>query len=492
MDTTDNKTVDPKDSVTQPVSEAKTVVVAEPVTNKLPMGGVAYEPVSPTPNPTKAYSANWQDKIGKFASALGADFTNVSSAFELLVGEPNDDGLDTLGNEEYSPFGDIQTALVSKGISAPVAKLRKEVGALRSVKSANVSPPQVATAPQNQGAIHAGRSSLSLLPSVPDDIGLLEMLKVGGVLKPNTASVVSLVSAGLGNRFKIFNVLETVADAIETYAVSIDEPVGDVFLFVDSARKRHRYGEVLSVMGVAGDFVSSRRKNELFTKTDALLWTGLYKFQAQLKSWQDAWLQGGAVNPNILFTGIAAVLSGGMMPPGLNQPPDTAIVRDAAEGFINTVNKIFAGTAIPVARALAYDALQIKQTLTDSRIPTAMGLGNRDQMLKALKLDVAGDYARLEKNLAKYTLGVMQLPHVVSGNEEIAYLGDLLTLGLSIPWELVVTSKGSDPSKNSPADRIISNKNGDDDSDSGYNFEDVPMNTSNKGKTTSNKRGDRY
>ena len=69
-----------------------------------------------------------------------------------------------------------------------------------------------------------------------------------------------------------------------------------------------------------------------------------------------------------------------------------------------------------------------------------IGAANKEQMLKMLGADVASDYVRLERNLVRYMLSVMELPNVTSGQSEIAYFGAMLQLGNSIPWVKLMKS----------------------------------------------------
>ena len=116
----------------------------------------------------------------------------------------------------------------------------------------------------------------------------------------------------------------------------------------------------------------------------------------------------GAANPTMMMM---ALMGGnaGALPPGLMQAPDTAVLRDAADAVKDSVNKVFAGTGVQIASALAYEAAEIKKSLEDPRLPAMIGVAYREQMLKKLGVAVPATYPRLETNLTKYILGVMSL-----------------------------------------------------------------------------------
>jgi hypothetical protein len=128
------------------------------------------------------------------------------------------------------------------------------------------------------------------------------------------------------------------------------------------------------------------------------------------------------------------------LPPGLMAPPDASSVRDSAESVINSVNKIFAGIGIPIAKALAYEAYNIKMVLENTSLPASLGAVNREQMLKMLKADISSDYVRLEANVTRFMLSILELPKIMAGPQESVYLGAMLQLGLSIQWDKLISS----------------------------------------------------
>jgi hypothetical protein len=128
------------------------------------------------------------------------------------------------------------------------------------------------------------------------------------------------------------------------------------------------------------------------------------------------------------------------------QPPPTDGLRDAAESVIQQINKIFAGLGIPVARALAFDAQRIKEILETPTLPAQIGAPNREQMLKLLGVAVPSDYVRLERNVTRYALAVLEIERLTAGQEELQFLTALMMLGSQIPWDrLGVPGRRSTP-----------------------------------------------
>lgn len=276
----------------------------------------------------------------------------------------------------------------------------------------------------------------SVLPALPDDQSFLEMLKVGGVLKVDRTNVIAAMRAAIASDIGLYDLPDRLTQRMETFALEQEEPVGESFYRLQRQLAERRYGDVLAALGTTGSFVSEKRKRETLERLHSLLWPALQGFNTQLKTWVEAWSQGTA-NPAALMMAMAVSQQGprGVLPPGMLQPPDTAVLRDEGEAVINRINKVFAGTGIPVARALAYDAMRIREVLEDPSLPSTVGAATRDQMLKTLGIDVGADYVRLEQNVTRFALAIMELPKVAAGNDELSYLSAMFTLGVSIPWD---------------------------------------------------------
>lgn len=306
--------------------------------------------------------------------------------------------------------------------------------------------PVVVPAPEPAAVESAPRTaSMDILPSVPDDTSFLDMLKVGGVLKIQAVDVIAAMRAAIASTIGLYALPDALIERMEQFAKEQEEPVGESFYRLQKLITSRSYGEILSAIGVSGNFVSDKRKKELLVRLNDQLWPALYGFQTQLKNWADTWNQTGA-NPTMLLQTIAMGLSGGKagMPAGMMmQPPDTAGLRDEAEAVITQVNKVFAGTGIPVARALGSDAVRIREVLEEPTLPAAVGSATKDQMLKTLGIAVGADYIRLERNITRYALSIMELPNVSAGNDEYAYLAAMLQLGAAIPWEKLLEPSGS-------------------------------------------------
>lgn len=314
------------------------------------------------------------------------------------------------------------------GIGMKTIQARKLLASLKKAEtaSAETTPPAAAI----------GAASLayeSILPSVPDDESWLKSLKAGGVLKVDQSSIISAIRAALAYKVGLFDVPGKLVAAMEKFADENDESVDISFFSLSKQITRRSYADIFSAIdGLSGDFVTEKRKKQLFDRMNQFFFPAVSSFYGALKSWQEAWMQ-GAANPAVLV--MAMMSRSATMPTGMVQAPDTGILRDSADAVNDSINKTFAGMGVVVSAALAYDATQIRNTLQDPKLPALIGAANRDQMLKMIGAAVNATYPRLEQNLIRFILGVLQVNDQTAGDEELQYFSALAMLGSQIQFE---------------------------------------------------------
>lgn len=339
---------------------------------------------------------------------------------ELGVGDEAIGRIKVLGVNEVSDLRYLkEETLISAGLNV--------------VQAAKLVEALVPPAPVAEATALGAATFDAVLPTVASDASWLEALKTGGVLKVDQSTVTAAVRAALAKKVGLFDIPIKLADAIERFADSNEEQVDASFYALRKQITRRNYAEVFAAIdGLDGSFVTDKRKQQLLERVDKHLWPAIYDFHGQLQNWQEAWMQ-GAANPAMFM---AALMPGSVgMPPGMMAPPETAVLRDSADAVADAINRVFAGTGVQIAAALAYDAAQIKKTMEDPRLPSMIGAANRDQMLKQLGVAVSATYPRLETNLTRFVLATLQAKDQPAGNEEYQYFGSLYMLGQQIPWD---------------------------------------------------------
>jgi hypothetical protein len=284
-----------------------------------------------------------------------------------------------------------------------------------------------------------------ILPSVPSEDSWLAALKVGGVLKVDESTVISAVRAALAERVGLFSALDRIVERMEEFAESSEEQVDASFFKIREEMTRRNYGDLFNaVPGFTGKYVTEARKKVFFQKVDKIFWPAIIGFNQQLASWMDTWNKGSA-NPAAALNAIAAMVGGGgvgMMPPGMMAPPETGMLRDSADAVADAVNKVFAGVGTQISAAVGFEASKIRTMLQDGKLAALTGFPNRDQMIKQLGLAVPATYPRLETNLTRFVLGVLQVKNQPDGPAGNQYFGGLYMLGGQIQWDQL-TNDGS-------------------------------------------------
>jgi hypothetical protein len=370
---------------------------------------------------------NWDKTVGEFAEAIGINLIQANTKLQDLVGLPGDEALALLLNEEDCTTVEIKEAL--QGV--PKAKLNKAIRTILRVEEV------VSETAKTEGETSSVMAPLDILPSELSEVNLLDTLKTGGVLRVNSATVTMVMRAALASRTGVFGVRKTLVDKMEAHAESLDEPVGEKFFKLRNELTRRNYGEIFSAIeGSVGQFVTQGRIKMLLGKLNNDLWPAMYSFHEQVNGWVQSWQQ-GAANPAAMMVALTAIMGnkGGVMAPGIMAPPPTDTLRDAAEGVVDKINRVFSGTGTVVASALGYDAKTLMDILNDDSLPAQIGAANKEQMLKLLGVNVTADVSRMSTNAARYLLSIMELPKVAAGNEELAYITALFQLGSAIPWD---------------------------------------------------------
>ncbi len=285
----------------------------------------------------------------------------------------------------------------------------------------------------------SGANAVSLdniLPQVPSEESWLMALKTGGVSKVDQSTVISAIRATLAHRAGLFDIPSILVTKMESFADTNEEQVPSEFFSLRKDMTRRSYADIFeAIEGLDGSFVTEKRKKQLLDRIDNNFWQAVLDFYSQLDSWQEAWNK-GAANSGAVMNAIVSMQTGvNTMPPGIMQPPDTGVLCDSADAVADAINKVFAGTGVQIVAALAYDATKIKETLSNPRLPAMIGAANRDQMLRQLEVTVPATYPRMEQNLTRFVLAIMQVKDQPAGNEELQFFSALYMLGSQIPWD---------------------------------------------------------
>lgn len=347
-------------------------------------------------------------------------------ADEATIGKIMDD----LGVESIDDLTSLEVADLT-GAGMKLVKARKLLSELK----ANAKPAAPAVAAAETCAIQSQFEAL--LPSIPTDESWLNALKTGGILKVDESSYIAAIRAALADRAGLYNIPDALSKTMEKYADETEEQVDPTFYSLRKSLTRRAYGDIFAAIdGLDGTFITEGRRKEFLSRIRDTLWPAIAESYRTLNGWFQTW-RASISDPSMLFA-LGASLSGGGFSGGaagmsMITPPDTAPLHDAGDTLVDSINRVFRGTGVQVAAAMAYDANTIRNTLEDPRLPSMVGVKNRELMLKKIGASVSSNYIRLEQNLVKYVLAFVRHDTVTS-DVEAKYFEALWQLGTQINW----------------------------------------------------------
>ena len=331
-----------------------------------------------------------------------------------------------LGVEELDDLASLEVADLT-GAGMKLAKARKLVAELKNTSK----PAAPAVAAAETRAIQSQFEAL--LPSIPTDESWLNALKTGGILKVDESSYIAAIRAALADRAGLYNVPDALSKAMEKYADETEEQVDPTFYALRKSLTRRAYGDIFAAIdGLDGTFITDARRKEFLSRIRDTLWPAIAESYRTLDGWYQTW-RASFSDPSMLIAAIGGGFSGGAAGMSMITPPDTAQLHDAGDTLVDSINRVFRGTGVQVAAAMAYDANTIRNTLEDPRLPSMVGVKNREMMLKKIGASVSSNYIRMEQNLVQYVLAFVK-HNTVTSDVEVNYFVALWQLGTQINW----------------------------------------------------------
>jgi hypothetical protein len=332
-----------------------------------------------------------------------------------------------LGVEDIDDLTSLEVADLT-GAGMKLAKARKLVAELKSTAKPAAAP---AVAAAETRAIQSQFEAL--LPSIPTDESWLNALKTGGILKVDESSYIAAIRAALADRAGLYSIPDALSKAMEKYADETEEQVDPTFYALRKSLTRRAYGDIFAAIdGLDGTFITEGRRKEFLSRIRDTLWPAIAESYRTLDGWYQTW-RGSSPDPYMVIAAISGGFSGSAAGMSMITPPDTAQLHGAGDTLVDSINRVFRGTGVQVAAAMAYDANVIRNTLADSRLPSMVGVKNREMMLKKIGASVSSNYIRLEQNLVKYVLAFAKHDTVTS-DVEVNYFVALWQLGTQINW----------------------------------------------------------
>ncbi|OGL95650.1 hypothetical protein A2348_03475 [Candidatus Uhrbacteria bacterium RIFOXYB12_FULL_58_10] len=356
-------------------------------------------------------------RFAAFVAALGKPEDHIEVALRGELGDTIDDAaVNNLGDSDITPDADLLAALTGAGVARATA--RAAIKGIRNV------PAPVEAAPAVAAANGRAERQLALLPVLKDDTSFVAALASGGTAKMPTEDAVAAIRAAFASRTGLYEILPKLLDMMKQRADEMEEPLDESFYSLRKEVARRRYADVLAAFDGIGELITDKEKAKFLDRVEQL-WTVLEVFQQQLEAYRQAYKD----DSGDIGAAIAAIRDGGVA----IDMPDVGPVVAAARGVLERFNRAFAGLGIPVARALAADAIRTREILRRPGLPATIGATTFDEMLKKLEVNIPPDVAEMETSVARYVLSLMSLPSSPV-EQQPQFILALQRLGKPIPW----------------------------------------------------------
>ena len=348
---------------------------------------------------------------------------------------------------------ELSTHLIGLGVDTTIiAKIKEELGAtsvadLSLLTEANlieigmksipakrllgaITPPQpTAAAPVQPSQLMSVPRTMSAgtytIPEAAKGTELLSSLSTTRVLKVDDTTVRVALEALFADSHNLSKIPEALAEAMDTFANTIEDPVDDRFDEIYELVRSRKYAEV----GVDKRFATEAMKRDVITKLRKLPEV-VYAFHSVLSTWHEDLKQNRAAQPFAYGD------------PGLY--PNFDMVLAAAEGVVACLRKTFAGFGGKTVKAMAFESLKIRESLEIPDLPVNTGAANREIMLRNIGCDITDADTRIEAAIAKYVIFVATIRTKLPVGQEGPALDALYSVGQGIlPW--MQRSSVSDP-----------------------------------------------
>ena len=382
-------------------------------------------------------SGRWAELIAAFCTTLKRDAALVEARLVEEVEARDDAALAILAATPVETFVGWLTA---EPVKAKEAMVRAAVTALKTA----LNPAEPAKAKESAPtAMPTTLRAARLLPQLPSEASALESLVVGGVLRGGItdAEVVGAVKGEMADAIALYDGPAKIVEAIERASETNATPVTDlegVLALVNDIRRARRLDDVDDVT-VNSTTASPRNRKEAVRRIREIMYPALGRHFLQVHAWFTS-NQAQGFDVNTMLGAFGALATGNVAGlAGLTQvAPVDGLIAATAE-LNEAVNLTFAPIYTrPTLKAMAYHALRVAGYLDPNGPQLAMILANtgkntREELIKALNINVTSAYLRTERALMEYVYAAMAMRNV-SESDLPLYATQLHQLGLTIPW----------------------------------------------------------
>lgn len=167
-------------------------------------------------------------------------------------------------------------------------------------------------------------------------------------------------------------------------------------------------------------------RNRFLVRMHEKFWDCLESFYSELEGWRKGRRESQDVSESL-----ASAFSGEV------QIYDATQVHNAALALGDTINRVFAGTGVYAATALALDNDTLQRILSEMDF-RQFGVQSREQLLAQLGCAVPAEMMAAEIAISKLVWNAMLVTNQVAGSvDEQRFLIELAAIGTNRPWNQI-------------------------------------------------------
>lgn len=310
------------------------------------------------------------------------------------------------------------------GIGMPVVKARKLIAAVAPAPVVAVVPA-VPAAPRNVTV------SMVRLAEVPSSSNWLSSLCAIQPQRIPPITVVTGVKAAMADVYGYFQLPKKMMKMLREAADSVGQSVPELFFDLQNLTQARRYGSLVAWMQGKGSACTVEERNRFLKRVHENLWDAIDAFYGELDGWRKGRRESQDVGESM-----AAAFSGEV------QIYDATLVRNAALAFGDTINRVFSGTGVYAATALALDNDKLQKVLEEMDF-RQFGVQSREQLLANLGCAVPAEIVAAETTINKFIWNAMDVKNQAAGGvDEQRFLIELASIGTSRPWMQIKSLAG--------------------------------------------------
>jgi hypothetical protein len=370
------------------------------VEEKAKMSDTANDPMGATPVPEAT------DPVSDRLTELGVEPDVITKIKEDLGAKSVDD-----------LAGLTETDLVDAGMKRlPARKLLKALAPVAiptAAAIASMRAPTTASTVRLQEPPTSASSWLSSLCAIRPQI-----------IQPLT--VLTGIKAAMADVYGYFQLPRKMMRMLREASDSIGEGVPDLYFELQSLTQARRYGALVAWMQGKGSACTVAERNRFLQRMHEKFWDATDSFCNELEAWRK-----GRRDSLDIGEQMAAAMTGEM------QIYDATQVRTAALALGDSINRVFSGTGVYAATALALDNERLQEVLAQLDF-RQFGVQSREKLLADLECAVPAEMVSAENTIAKFAWNAMSLRDTAAGGmDEQRFLIELAAIGTGRQWNTV-------------------------------------------------------